>query len=64
MRSFSAFGVMMAVILLGLGLWTATPHAEIRPGGAHTVEVPPTGRFPFTVGGGDAGAGTIVVTSS
>lgn len=145
MKLFLAFGLMMAVILLGLGLWTATPQgggglgeeggagqdlqdreqgaspgvipqdrdgvaqdnsdgrveirdgavapssievtprsvvtflnrddvarevefadqklpgAEIRPGGAHTVEVPATGRFPFTIGGDDAVTGTLVV---
>ncbi len=146
MKGFLAFGVLIAVILLGLGLWTATPmgggglgdeggagqdlqgteqgppagvvpqdrdgvaqddsdgrieirngdfrpatvevpprsivtflnrddvarrinfadeglrDAEVRAGGAHTVEVPGAGRFPFTVGGDDGEAGTIVVS--
>ena len=146
MKGFLAFGLMMAVILLGLGLWTATPQgggglgdeggagqnlqdreqgaspgvipqdrdgvaqddsqgrveirdgafepssvevrprsivtflnrddaaweidfvdrrlpdAEIRPGGAHTVEVPVTGRFAFTLRGDEAASGTLVVT--
>lgn len=35
--------------------------AEIRPGGAHTVELPATGRFSFTATGGADDAGEIVV---